>query len=75
MIKLTDRARSQLRAASAFGGDHIDGMVNAVQRENPGAFWRENELDQRNFYDEPVSCGFILPHHSCVQRYKSKGLK
>lgn len=75
MIKLTERERSQLRAAAVFGGDHIDGMVNSIQRENPGAFWRESELDQRNFYDEPVSYGFILPHYSFVQRYKPKGLK
>lgn len=68
-MKLTEYQRSQLKAAACFGGDQIDKVAASLQRENPGAFWRESELDQRDFYHEPMSYGFILPHRSFVQRF------
>lgn len=68
-MKLTDRQRSQLKAAAVFGGDHVDKVAAAIQRENPEAFWQERELHQRNFWHEPMSYGFTLPHRSFVHRY------
>jgi len=68
-MKLTEYQRSQLKAAAVFGGEQIDKVAASLQRENPEAFWRDNELSQRNFYHEPMSYGFILPHRSFVQRF------
>lgn len=68
-MKLTEYQRSQLKAAAVFGGEQIDKVAASLQRENPEAFWRDNELSQREFYHEPMSYGFILPHRSFVQRF------
>ena len=68
-MKLTDYQRSQLRAAAKFGGDQIDKVAASLQRENPAAFWRESELSQRNFFHEPMSYGFVIPHRSYVERF------
>ena len=68
-MKLTDYQRSQLRAAACFGGDQIDKVAASLQRENPAAFWRDNELSQRNFSHEPMSYGFTIPHRSYVERF------
>ena len=68
-MKLTEYQRSQLRAAAKFGGSQIDKVAASLQRENPGAFWRESELSQRNFYHEPMSYGFVLPHRGFVERF------
>jgi hypothetical protein len=67
-MKLTDYQRSQLKAAACFGGHQIDKVAASLQRENPEAFWRDNELSQRNFYHEPMSYGSPVPHRSYVQR-------
>ena len=67
-MKLTEYQRSQLRAAAKFGGDQIDKVAASLQRENPAAFWRDSELSQRNFFHEPMSYGFVIPHRSYVQR-------
>jgi hypothetical protein len=67
-MKLTNYQRSQLKAAACFGGAQIDKVAASLQRENPEAFWRESELHQRNFYHEPMSYGFTVPHRSYVQR-------
>ncbi len=68
-MKLTEYQRSQLRAASKFGGEQIDKVAASLQRENPEAFWRESELSQRNFFHEPMSYGFVLPHSGFVERF------
>jgi hypothetical protein len=68
-MKLTDYQRSQLKAAAVFGGDQIDKVAAALQRENPEAFLRESELHQRNFFHEPMSYGFVIPHRSYVERF------
>jgi hypothetical protein len=68
-MKLTNYQRSQLKAAACFGGDQIDKVVASLQRENPDAFLRDNELHQRNFYHEPMSYGFVIPHRSYVERF------
>ena len=68
-MKLTEHQRSQLRAAACFGGDQIDKVAASLQRENPEAFLRDSELDQRNFYHEPMSYGFVIPHRSYVERF------
>jgi len=68
-MKLTEYQRSQLRAAACFGGDQIDKVAASLQRENPAAFWRDNELSQRDFYHEPMSYGFVIPHRSYVERF------
>lgn len=67
-MKLTEYQRSQLRAASKFGGDQIDKVAASLQRENPAAFWRDSELSQRDFFHEPMSYGSPVPHRSYVQR-------
>ena len=67
-MRLTDYQRSQLRAAACFGGDQIDKVAASLQRENPEAFLRDNELHQRNFFHEPMSYGSPVPHRSYVQR-------
>ena len=63
-MKLTDYQRSQLKAAACFGGDQIDKVAASLQRENPEAFWRESELDQRNFFHQPMGL-----HRSYVVRF------
>ena len=68
-MKLTEYQRSQLRTAAVFGGDQIDKVSASLQRENPDAFLRDNELHQRNFYHEPMSYGFVIPHRSYVERF------
>jgi hypothetical protein len=68
-MKLTDYQRSQLKAAACFGGEQIDKVAASLQRENPAAFWRDSELSQRNFYHEPMSYGFVIPHRSYVERF------
>ena len=68
-MKLTNYQRSQLKAAAKFGGSQIDKVAASLQRENPTAFWRESELHQRNFYHEPMSYGFVLPHRGFVERF------
>jgi len=68
-MKLTDRQRSQLKAAAIFGGDHVSKVAAALQLENPEAFWKERELHNRNFWHEPMSYGFTLPHRSFVHKY------
>ena len=68
-MKLTNYQRSQLKAAAKFGGDQIDKVAASLQRENPEAFWRESELSQRNFFHEPMSYGFVLPHRGFVERF------
>jgi len=68
-MNLTEYQRSQLKAAACFGGDQIDKVAASLQRENPAAFWRDNELSQRNFYHEPMSYGFTIPHRSYVERF------
>lgn len=67
-MRITERQRSQLRAAACFGGDQIDKVAASLQRENPEAFLRESELDQRDFYHQPMSYGSPVPHRSYVQR-------
>ena len=67
-MKLTNYQRSQLKAAACFGGAQIDKVAASLQRENPEAFLRDNELHQRNFYHEPKSYGITVPHRSYVQR-------
>jgi hypothetical protein len=67
-MKLTNYQRSQLKAAAKFGGSQIDKVAASLQRENPEAFLRDSELSQRNFYHEPMSYGFVIPHRSYVQR-------
>lgn len=57
-MRLTDRQRSQLRAAAIFGGDHVSKVAAALQLENPEAFWHE-----------PMSYGFTIPHRSFVHKY------
>ena len=71
-MKLTEYQRSQLRAAACFGGEQIDKVAASLQRENPAAFWRDNELSQRNFYHEPMSYGFVLPHSGFVERFSPR---
>ena len=66
-MKLTEYQRSQLRAAACFGGEQIDKVAASLQRENPEAFLRDNELHQRNFFHEPMSYGFVIPHRSYVE--------
>ena len=68
-MRLTDRQREQLRKAAVFGNHHIDQVTAAIQRENPGAFLKETERDQRIFFDEPMAQGFILPHRAHVRRW------
>ena len=68
-MKLTEYQRNQLRAAACFGGDQIDKVAASLQRENPAAFWRDSELSQRNFFHEPMSYGFVIPHRSYVERF------
>jgi hypothetical protein len=68
-MKLTNYQRSQLRAAAKFGGDQIDKVAASLQRENPAAFWRDSELSQRDFFHEPMSYGFVIPHRSYVERF------
>ena len=68
-MKLTEYQRSQLRAAAKFGGDQIDKVAASLQRENPAAFWRDSELSQRDFFHEPMSYGFVIPHRSYVERF------
>ena len=68
-MKLTEYQRSQLRTAAVFGGDQIDKVAASLQRENPEAFLRDNELHQRNFFHEPMSYGFVIPHRSYVERF------
>ena len=68
-MKLTEYQRSQLRAAAKFGGDQIDKVAASLQRENPEAFLRDSELSQRNFFHEPMSYGFVIPHRSYVERF------
>ena len=63
-MKLTNYQRSQLKAAAKFGGDQIDKVAASLQRENPGAFWRESELAQRDFYHQPMAL-----HRSYVERF------
>ena len=63
-MKLTEYQRNQLRAASKFGGEHIDKVAASLQRENPAAFWRESELHQRDFYHQPIGL-----HRSYVERF------
>jgi hypothetical protein len=63
-MKLTNYQRSQLKAAACFGGDQIDKVAASLQRENPGAFWRDNELSQRDFYHQPMAA-----HRSYVERF------
>ena len=68
-MKLTEYQRSQLKVAAKFGGGQIDKVAASLQRENPAAFWRESELSQRNFFHEPMSYGFVIPHRSYVERF------
>ena len=68
-MKLTDYQRSQLKAAAKFGGHQIDQVAASLQRENPAAFWRDLELSQRDFFHEPMSYGFVIPHRSYVERF------
>ena len=68
-MKLTEYQRNQLKAAACFGGEQIDKVAASLQRENPEAFWRESELSQRNFFHEPMSYGFVLPHSGFVERF------
>jgi len=63
-MKLTNYQRSQLKTAACFGGEQIDKVVASLQRENPAAFWRESELDQRDFYHQPMAV-----HRSYVERF------
>ena len=63
-MKLTNYQRSQLKAAAKFGGSQIDKVAASLQRENPEAFLRDNELHQRNFYHEPM-----VVHRSYVERF------
>jgi hypothetical protein len=63
-MKLTNYQRSQLKAAACFGGAQIDKVAASLQRENPAAFWRESELDQRDFYHQPMAL-----HRSYVERF------
>ena len=63
-MKLTNYQRSQLKAAAKFGGSQIDKVAASLQRENPEAFLRDNELHQRNFYHEPMAL-----HRSYVERF------
>lgn len=63
-MKLTEYQRSQLKAAACFGGEQIDKVAASLQRENPAAFWRDNELHQRNFYHQPMAL-----HRSYVERF------
>ena len=63
-MKLTNYQRSQLKAAACFGGDQIDKIAASLQQENPYAFWRESELDQRDFYHQPMGL-----HRSYVERF------
>ena len=62
-MKLTNYQRSQLKAAAKFGGSQIDKVAASLQRENPEAFLRDNELHQRDFYHQPMAA-----HRSYVQR-------
>ena len=70
-MKLTDSQRRQLRSAAIVGGDYVHNVVDSLQRENPDAFWRESELQQRRFYHEPIG----TPHKSHVQRYRPGAFK
>jgi hypothetical protein len=63
-MKLTEYQRSQLKAAACFGGSQIDKVAASLQRENPDAFLRESELDQRDFYHQPMAL-----HRSYVERF------
>jgi hypothetical protein len=63
-MKLTNYQRSQLKAAACFGGAQIDKVAASLQRENPEAFLRESELDQRDFYHQPMAV-----HRSYVERF------
>jgi len=63
-MKLTEYQRNQLKAAAVFGGDQIDKVAASLQRENPAAFWSESELDQRDFYHQPMAA-----HRSYVERF------
>jgi hypothetical protein len=74
-MKLTDYQRSQLRAAACFGGDQIDKVAASLQLENPDAFLRDSELSQRNFFHEPMSYGFTVPHRSYVERFVPRHLQ
>jgi len=63
-MKLTNYQRSQLKAAACFGCGQIDKVAASLQRENPEAFLRESELDQRDFYHQPMGL-----HRSYVERF------
>ena len=63
-MKLTNYQRSQLKAAACFGCGQIDKVAASLQRENPDAFLRESELDQRDFYHQPMAV-----HRSYVERF------
>jgi len=63
-MKLTNYQRSQLKAAACFGCSQIDKVAASLQRENPEAFLRESELDQRDFYHQPMAV-----HRSYVERF------
>jgi len=63
-MKLTNYQRSQLKAAACFGCGQIDKVAASLQRENPEAFLRESELDQRDFYHQPMAA-----HRSYVERF------
>ena len=63
-MKLTNYQRSQLKAAACFGCGQIDKVAASLQRENPEAFLRESELDQRDFYHQPMAV-----HRSYVQLF------
>ena len=63
-MKLTNYQRSQLKAAACFGSSQIDKVAASLQRENPEAFLRESELDQRDFYHQPMAA-----HRSYVERF------
>jgi len=63
-MKLTNYQRSQLKAAACFGCGQIDKVAASLQRENPEAFLRESELDQRDFYHQPMAV-----HRSYVERF------
>ena len=46
----------------------LDDTIRKIQEESPHLFWQENELKQRNFYDEPAELSafdyksFVVPN-------------
>lgn len=72
-ITLTAQQRARLAAAVRTNSDwskdntELDIVIAELKHENPGAFYREDTLILRRFYDEPR---FPIPYRSHVRSYE-----